>query len=228
MTALQMIKSSLRLIGALATGESPEAAMSADALETLQTLLDAWSAEGLLIYAQTTESFSLTGATVYTIGSGGTINTTRPDQIVGAYVSSGGLDYPLDVKDARWYRDIAQKTLSGIPEAIFYSPEYPLGKIYISPVGSSGDTVYLSSLKPLTEPTALTTSLAFPPGYERALKYNLAVDLAPDYETEVSQSVARIAMDTLDVIRSKNASARAETVTLEILELNRKWSIDGG
>lgn len=228
MTVLQLIKSSLRLINALATGEAPTAPMSADALLALQTMLDAWSAEGLLVYAHTRESLTLTGAASYTVGSAGDLVTTRPDQIIGAYVTSGGLDYPVNVVDARAYRDIAQKSLSGVPAWISYSPEYPSGRLYVYPVGASGDVLHLDSLKPLTEPTTLTASLSYPPGYEKALKYNLAAELSPEYEEAVNPYIQRMAEESLDVIRSRTAASRAETAKIEILEVSHRWSIDGG
>jgi hypothetical protein len=231
MTAHDIIKSALRLIGAIGAGETPEAAMSADGLEAFQLLVDSWSGQGLMVYAQTKEDFPLTGAASYTIGSGGDFDTGRPESIIDAYVSMGGLDYPLTIIDGNKYARIAQKDISGIPSWLFYSPEYPLGIIYIYTLAGTGSTLNIDSLKELTSPTALTTTISFPPGYKLAMKYVLAAHLAPEYGRQVDQAIFKIAVDALDSIKSKNASARAQTVSLDMYVSNRRagaYSINGG
>ena len=50
------------------------------------------------------------------------------------------------------------------------------------------------SVRPLTNPAALDTVLAFPPGYLRAFRYNLACELAAEFGVEPSPQVQRIAM----------------------------------
>jgi hypothetical protein len=230
MTAHDFIKAAMRLNGSLDPGRAPTASESADGLEALQALFDGLSAQGLLIYANTSESLTLTGATSYTIGSAGTFNTVRPEKVVGAYVSGSGLDYIMVIIDARKYREIGQKSTSGTPAWLYYSPEYPLGKIYVHPAGTG--TLNLESIKPLTEPTALTTTIALPPGYKQMIKYNLALEMAPEFGVEVSPAIAKIAVDSLNNLMSKNASARVETVNIEIEKLShnrgRRWSIDAG
>jgi hypothetical protein len=50
------------------------------------------------------------------------------------------------------------------------------------------------SVDELTQPATLATTLAFPPGYLRAFRYNLACELAPEFGVEPSRQVQRIAM----------------------------------
>jgi len=228
MTAHDLIKASLRLIGALDSGQSPEASMSIDGLEALNVILDFWSAQSLMVYAQTSEALTLTSSSSYTIGSGGTLNTTRPDQILGATITSGGVDHPVSIMDPRQYRDIGLKNQGATPSQLLYVPEYPLGKIYFNSVPTAGDTLNLDSLKPLTEPAELTTSISMPPGYERCIKFNLAVDMYPEYGRQIDPIVYKIAEDTKTDLMAKNASARAQTAKIDILETHRRWSIDGG
>jgi hypothetical protein len=202
--------------------------MSIDGLEALNIILDFWSGQSLMIYAQTSEALTLTTSTSYTIGSGGTFNTTRPDQIVGAYITSGGIDHPVSIMDSQDYRDISLKSLTATPSELLYVPEFPLGKIYLNAAPTAGDILNLDSLKPLTEPTELTTSISMPPGYERCIKFNLAVDLAPEYGRQIDPLVFNIAEDTKNTLMAKAASSRAQTAKLNILETNRRYSIDGG
>ncbi|MFA5377098.1 MAG: hypothetical protein WC455_15210 [Dehalococcoidia bacterium] len=227
-TAHDLIKSALRLCGALDTAQSPEADLSADSLEALQYILDFWSSQGLMIYAQTRESLAITGAASYTIGPGGDFDTTRPEQIAGAYVSSGGLDYPLKIIGPADYGDLAQKSLGGTPDRLFYNPENPLGKIYLYPLGAAGDTLSIYTLKPLTEPTALTDTIVFPPGYKRTIKLNLYVDLAAEFGRPVDAMLYKELTDAKEAIMAKNASARANTARVESIRPYRRYSINEG
>ena len=94
MTAQELIKAALRAVGAIPTGETPTASELADGLEALQIMLRSWAAEGLLIYAYTEDTHTLTaGDGEYSIGSGGDIDTTRPERIESAYIKSGNVDY---------------------------------------------------------------------------------------------------------------------------------------
>jgi len=228
MTAIEIITAALRLIGVAATGETLTASESADGLQAMQIMIDSWSNQGLAIYAITSESLALTGAASYTIGSGGTLNTVRPVEIVGATVTSGGMDYPIKIVSRNKYQEVSQKSFSGIPQWLWYNPAYTLGYVYLHPVGSASDTLNIDSLKPLAEPTGITSSLSFPPGYEEALKYNLAVRMAPEYGRLPDPVVAEMAQSSLNHLKSRAAANRVEESKLEILELSRRWSIDGG
>jgi hypothetical protein len=88
--------------------------------------------------------------------------------------------------------------------------------------------MYLYSLKPWTEITTLTSNTSFPGEYDRAIKYNLAIELAPEYGTEVSPAVAKMAEDALNDIFSLNASMQVQPVKLELLRLARKYEINEG
>ena len=70
MTVLDLIKSSLRLINALASGETPDANSANDARIALNVMLDSWHNEGLLTLMEE-QSFSVvSGTSVYSIGAG--------------------------------------------------------------------------------------------------------------------------------------------------------------
>jgi hypothetical protein len=83
-TAQELIKAALRVIGVVATGETPTNAELQDGLEAMKIMFRQWAAKGLMVYVSTIDTHTLTAGTKsYTIGSGATINTGRPVSING-------------------------------------------------------------------------------------------------------------------------------------------------
>lgn len=204
-TATQIITAALRHLGKIYSGASPTAAELSDGLSDLNDLLDSWSTEELMVYYRLNENFTLSGAQSYTIGSGGDFNTTRPTKILSAYVRNGGIDYPVTVlRDRQQYDEIGDKSTTGTPEVLYYEPTLATGTVFVYPVGSASDTLYLNTLAQFTAFPDVTTDVDLPPGYKRALQYNLAVDIAPGYETEPSAVVASRAMSTKADIKRIN------------------------
>lgn len=69
-TAQDIITGSLRFINQYAPGESLSSSDSADALSTLNDLLDSWSTDGISVYASNENTFTYTPGTYqYTIGN---------------------------------------------------------------------------------------------------------------------------------------------------------------
>lgn len=203
-TARDIIEASLRKIHVVGRGQSLPSDEANDALDTLNAMLDSWSVEGGLVYAETQETFSLTGAQSYTIGDGGDFDTVLPVDIVAAFISIAGTDYPLELIDREQYAEITDKSLgSFVADVLYYDNNYPLATIRMHPVPASG-TLTLYSNKPLTRFSSLDTVYSMPVGYERALVYNLAVDIAPEYEKEAGMSVMRIANESKSNVLSAN------------------------
>ena len=231
MTAQELIKASLRAIGAIATGETPTDAEMQDGLEALNMMLRYWGTKRTVIHYVSIESFALTGRESYSIGATGNFATVRPVKITGGYTRSGGIDTPFKVVDEKKYRNIAQKSYSG--EAIgyiWYNPTWgasELGAIYVYPAVSTG-TIYLHCLRPLAEPSGLTETVLFPGEYDEPIKWNLAVRLCPEYGKRVNPDIAALAVSCLDQLIAFNASLQIETVKLEILSMGKRWNINEG
>ena len=95
-TALQLVTSSLRKLGAVAAGEAPDADEQSDALAALNQIIESWNLQGLALYRRENVAYSLVPSQqVYTIGSGANFNGARPITLNGAFVTRGGIDYPL-------------------------------------------------------------------------------------------------------------------------------------
>ena len=227
LTALQIVSAALRLNGKLAAGVSAEGADAVDGLEALRILIREWSSEDLMVYVSAVDSHALAAGTQsYTVGSGATINTARPERIIAAYVQSGGLDHPISIIGEKKYSEIAQKALGyDRPSWLWYNSGYPNGTIYLWPPG--GGTLYFHSIKPLSDPTLLTTDVQFPGIYDAALKWNLACEMAPEFGQEPKPFWVARAEVTKDKIINLNAANRIEAAKSELATSSR-WHIDAG
>ena len=209
-TALDIITRACRLLGVVRKTESLGADEAADGLVALNGMIASWSNTTLSIHGLTWESFSLSAASVYTIGSGQTINTVLPMKISAAAINIGSVDYPLTVlTDQQYQQDISFKSIaSNIPDYITYDNGYLIGKIRFYPQLGTAATLKLQSEKVITAFASLAATVDLPPGTDDALVFNLALRLAPEYEIEPSKLVYKGAMESLAMIRLNAARAR--------------------
>lgn len=210
-TARAIINKAYRKNGIITKNEALSASEVNDGLSSLNDLLGSWSNEGLLVYADTLENFSFsTGQSSYTIGPGGDFNTSRPVKILTAYTRIGNTDYSMDLVPETTFDAITQKNISNaFPDVFSYSPGVPLGTLTFYPIPSGG-TFFLRSQKPLTQFATLDGEVSLPPGWERALVYNLAVEDASEYGQPVDPVVFDIAQKSLGKI--KTAIAKQKTM----------------
>ena len=206
-TALKIINGALRLLQVAADDVVLTDGEANDALEALNQMLDSWSNESLMLYHVTREQFTLTpGLNPHTIGPAGNLATDVPLNIEAATVTVGGVDYPIIPVDYDDYAVIKLKTLSNVyPEYLYFDKSNPvLGQIYLYPVPSTASTFNLYSRKALTQFSSLTDDIILPPGYERALKYCLAVDIAPEYQISAGQDVIALAVEAKAKLKRTN------------------------
>ncbi len=219
-TALQLVTSALRKLGAVAAGEAPDADEQADALAALNQIVESWNLQGLALYRRENVAYSLVPSQqVYTIGSGANFNGARPITMNGAFVTRGGIDYPLEpLTQAQWNEILQKSQESQLPEAVYYEPTFPDGTLRFWPVPLEALTVTLAINMQLGAVADINDDLAFPPGYERALVYALAVDLAPEYPAvTLSQRVIDTADEALaDIKRANNTQNQAATFDIAL------------
>jgi hypothetical protein len=206
-TAQTIIDRSLRLIGAIASGESPTTDETADALIALNAMIDSWRNDRLMVYALTESTLTLVANDgSYTIGATGDIVATRPVKIESAFCRSGNVDFPVRVIDKARYDAIPDKTTtSDIPQFLYYDPVVTTGVIKLWPVPSAANVVHVTLWTVLSTLATAATTVTLPPGYEKALAYNLAIEVAPEYEKPISQEVMKGARDSLAALKKINS-----------------------
>ncbi len=224
-TVQQVVEGALRVLGVLASGEVSSADDTAIGLEVLQDLLAEWSDGGLVVPSVIQEAIPLVvGLVTYTVGENGapSLVTVRPEQIIGAFVrDASNYDYDVTIIQEKAYRGLADKaSVAGRPDQLWYNATAPNGTIKVWPAPSAIESLWISSMKPFTEPTALADDLLnvvqIPRNYHNALKWNLAVQLAPEYGKEPSEALVGLAKRGYDMIISLNAARRVQPASLEI------------
>lgn len=202
-TARNLVEDALRKIHVLGKGQSLDSDEANDAFRLLNSMLSMWSVQGDLVYTSSKETFPLTGAGTYTIGTGLDFNTVAPLYITSAYVTSGSIDYDLHRIDDTEYSAISDKTISSsIPEYYYYDGN-PTARIYLYPVDSGATSITLNSVKPLGAFATLDTVYDMPAHYEIAIVYNLGVLISPEYEKTPSPIVMQTAVSALQAIRTQ-------------------------
>ena len=71
----------------------------------------------------------------------------------------------------------------------------------------------------MQEFATLSTVYAFPPGYERAIRANLALELAPMWDREPAAALVQRAMQSLVAI--KRANRRTRTLSVDPMLVGR-------
>ena len=88
--------------------------------------------------------------------------------------------------------------------------------------------MHIISVTELTQPAVLATVLAFPPGYLRAFKYNLACELAPEFGVEPSPQVSRIAMTSKRNLKRINNPDDVMSIPYSIVATRQRFNIFAG
>lgn len=214
MTAAGIIAGALRKLGQIAAGTDPTTDEYADGLTALNALLDSWRNERLMCYATQTESLTLSASTSsYAIGPGGTLNTTRPVEIEAAWILDGGSSYAVRIITDGEYDAIPTKLATADwPSQANYRPTMSTGTLYVYPVPNATATLKLRTRVVFAAFATTADTVTAPPGWERALTYGLAVELAPEFEMEPSSTVLGIARASKAAIKRVNTpKQRANT-----------------
>jgi hypothetical protein len=232
-TAGDQINGALRLIGQLAEAEVPSAATSEDALATLNQMIDSWNTERLSVYATQDQIFSWTpGLITRTLGPTGDFIGNRPiliDDSTYFRDPSSGISFGIKLINQQQYNGIAVKTVtSTYPQVMFVNMTYPNITMTVYPVPTKVLEWHFVSVQELTTPALLSTPLAFPPGYLRAFKYNLACELAPEFGVEPSPTVQRVAMTSKRNLKRINNPDDIMSLPYSIVATRQRFNIFAG
>jgi hypothetical protein len=207
-TGLQVITDSLKLLGVVAGHEVPTSAEQSDAFARLTELIDSWGTHAQTLLVPRRDVVPLViGQQVYTVGPGLDVDIPTPtavDEV--AYVLAGTPETEVLLA---WGTDAAvigtpQKLLTGSPpQRVSYTRTHAGGELWVWPVPTLAQDLVLYWQEPLQQFPDLTTPVSLAPGYARALRTNLAVELAPEFGRPVDETIDRMARESLaDVKRA--------------------------
>lgn len=232
-TAGDQINGALRLLGVLAEGETPSAETSNDALTALNQMIDSWNTERLSVFSTQDQVFSWPPyAQSRTLGPTGDFVGNRPillDDSTYFKDPTNGISFGIKIINQQQYDGIAVKTVtSTYPQVIWLNMSYPNIEMYVYPVPTKVLEWHFISVEELTQPATLSTTLAFPPGYLRAFRYNLACELAPEYGVEPSSQVQRIAMSSKRNLKRINNPDDIMSLPYSIVGTRQRFNIFAG
>lgn len=211
-TVRDLIKGSLRDLGAIASGETPTADEQADALVALNQMLSSWSTKSLLCIAIVREEIQLVaGQAAYTMGVSisASLNTSRPLEIKDALVQISGTsplaELPVHRVSQHEYAELTVKgTDSTIALSLYVEGTNPLETLRLWPVPSAANKLVVYSRKPISAFATVDDVIASPPGWEEAMQKNLAKKLQSQFGKILDADYIQDARDCLADIKRAN------------------------
>jgi len=222
-TAITLISDAFDLLNVFQPGDSIPDTDAQYGLRTLNRMIGSWRQQSLLVPATIREVFSfVSDQSVYTIGVDGDWDTDKPPN--QASVTGAGLIYttpspnveiPLSRLTDDQYNALPVKGLtSSQPWGLYYNATFTdtFGRMYPVPIPDNAiNTLALYTNRPIMRFSDLTTTYAFPDGYEEALMCALARRLAKPYGRPVDEDLKDRADTSLAVIKRSNVRLASMT-----------------
>lgn len=184
-------------------------------------MLSNLSVEGIMSTALINESFSISAnQEYYLIGSGQTLNTVKPNEIISAQIrGSNNIDIGLNIIISDLYFGLSDKTVLGTPNRLYYDAgatqqATQVGRIYLYPRADTSYTLIIQSEKEWSRFTEGSSTSTFPSCYNLPLTYLLALHLAPLYGKTPSDVIVSVADRAKRNLYSMNAKVLTADVGL--------------
>jgi hypothetical protein len=199
----------------------------------MQQMIDSWNTERLSVFSTQDQVFSWPpGVYERTLGPTGNFVGNRPILVEDSTYfkdPASGISYGLKMINQQQYNGIAVKTVtSTYPQVMWVNMTYPDITMTVYPVPTKVLEFHIVSVQELTSPVNLSTNLAFPPGYLRAFKYNLACEFAPEFGVEPSPTVSRVAMTSKRNLKRINNPDDIMSIPYSIVGTRQRFNIFAG
>lgn len=208
-----MIRAAHRALGKYDKSQDIDSEDYVNGTEVLNGMLARWAANGVTILQNAVQNFTMVvGQGSYTIGSGGNVDITRPTVITSAYIQDTDDNFSKWVRviDQISYEKISIKTTADdYPEYLYYQPSYPLAELNLYPIPAVAYKLYFSAQYVLGSFADADDAISLPPETEDGIKYNLSLQLAPEFNITPSELVVALAREGYKVL-SKKPIAPAE------------------
>lgn len=181
----QVINGALRVIGVLAEGETPSTAQVSNAAEALNLLILQWETRGLPLWAISKQVVTLVaGQNKYDFGISNNIkNFEVTNMLMHNLVANS--DITMQTMSRSDYLRLGNKDANGTPVQYYHELQKDYASVYVYPTPdltvSQNYEIHIWYQKPFQTMDASTDIPDFPNEFLNALKWNLAVALAPEY-----------------------------------------------
>ena len=212
MTPLELCRNAILNVGVASLQDTIYAEDINKAFDVLNSLLAAWSVKDFLLFNLIDVSFVADGSQSYSIGTGQTINTPRPNAIENAYArflpvsGTNSVDIQLGIIQSRLdYASITLKGLTTFPSAVWMDTSFPYGNVFVYPIPTAGKyEIHLVLKDQLTQFANLTDTFNLPQVYWNALEWNTAFQLFSVYRLPINPLVERMANQSANTVRQMN------------------------
>ena len=236
-TPQDLVSFALRAAGVVGVGQTASGEDFGDVFSALNAMLGSWNTKRWLVWHLVDTAVTSTGAQSYTVGPGGDYNIARPARIEAAFVRQtypaqpNLADWPMMILESREdYNRVRQKSVNGMPSALFYDADYPIGAVYPVPVPTASlYSVHITTRQVLSQFTSSIQSLNLPDEYTEALWSNLAIRVGAIYPgLKISDDTRRIAKASLAAIAGANTQIPTLTMPVALQRRSRFNIYSGG
>ncbi len=213
-TASQIILRGLRLLGDKVIGDTLTSAEQTEYLYVLNSMLDSWRIDKLLVYRILENTFTLqVGFDTYTVGAGGNFNIERPDRLEDTcFIMYQNTQHPVRVVDEATLTAQQTQAQTQMPRMIYLDPAFPLANVFFDYTPDKAYEFHLKTWSSLQQFATINDALVLPPGFQRALESNFAMEVAPGY-LNASPELVKIAKESKTKIMQQNV--RTTFLTLD-------------
>jgi hypothetical protein len=242
-TVANLITRALARINVIQAGETPSAEDMAEGFLILNAWMDGLALERLTMpfLLRTTWTLTSSGGTLttpYTVGTGGTVNMTRPAMIDHISYQDTNLTIPLerglDLLTEQAWAALPQKTQTGtLPRYAFYNPTYAgnLGSLYLWPTPSAtGLQGVLYAPSPIPRFASVWDTIVLPPGYLRFIRDSIAVEFGATWRENlpVDPQLVKSAADAKRLIQQANLKLTDLSLDPGVLSRGATYDIELG
>lgn len=238
-TARRICTLALKEAGVLGVGQTALAEDINDAYTALRRMIASWQKQRWLVPNLTDIKATLNGSKSYTVGPAGFFNcAVRPDNLKAGYIvqlNTGPTPVSLPLAPIFSYENYAQipiKDLNSLPYSFFYDNAYPLGNVYIWPIGNQNYEAHFIIPAKIAFPdtdAGLDAVYDLPEEYEEPIHYNLTIRLTTMYQLQPSQIQVSLAKVGMNVIRQANVQVPTLRMPngLSVGKSFSLWNADG-
>lgn len=182
---------------------------------------------------KTVSAISMTAvADTVTAGTASLLDTPRPNKVMWANLKTSTTEKPLELVGRERYRENApNKITSETPTELYYNRGSLSGSLHFNRTPAAADVCLLDLWQPFKLYTTanMNSELVLPNEYQRALKFNLAIEIAPDYGRTVPGWLANRADESRDFIRTLHSiSVGNERRSMPLAVANRQPASNRG